>query len=246
MKFPKITKKLLPVALALVMTTSFAYAEDGEPATPAALPDIANGGTGDSGTSATALYQLTLAEFFDIDVQAPGTPTVTVDTDDYKTISISDVESVFEVITNKNTGAAGENGEPVYVIATCETDSASNTPALAGDKGALALIFTNVDNKPDAASVEHIRGGNATSTGSPNAIAFSMTELYQHEETSKNGFVGDDYTFNKAKGQLGYSVANGKHHFTYTVGGSAYNSSFSTMDMAGTYKATLTMQRSSI
>ena len=245
MKFPKITKKLLPVALALVMTTSFAYAEDGEPATPAALPDIANGGVGDSGTSATALYQLTLAEFFDIDVQAPGTPTVTVDTDDYKTISLSSISSVFEVITNKNTGATGTEGEPVYVIATCETDSATNTPALAGTKGTAALIFTNTNNKPDADSVAHIRSGATTSTGSPNAIAFSMTELYQHEETSKDGFVSD-YTFNTTKGQLGYSVANGKHHFTYTVGGSAYNSSFSTMDMAGTYKATLTMQRSSI
>ena len=241
MKFPKITK-LLPLALALVMTTSFAYAE-GE-GTQAALPDIANGAEGDSGTSATALYQLTLNEFFDIDVQAPGTPTVTIDTDDYKTIS--EVNSVFEVITNKNTGGTGEDGEPVYVIATCETKSGANTPALAGDKGALALIFTNTSNRPDASSVEHIRGGNATSTESPNAIAFSMTELYQHEETSKDGFIGDDYTFDIAKGQLGYSVANGKHHFTYTVGGSAYNSSFSTMDMAGIYKATLTMQRSSL
>ena len=171
---------------------------------------------------------------------------VVIDTDDYKTITISEVNSVFEVITNKNTGGTGEDGEPVYVIATCETKSGANTPALAGDKGALALIFTNTSNRPDASSVEHIRGGNATSTESPNAIAFSMTELYQHEETSKDGFIGDDYTFDIAKGQLGYSVANGKHHFTYSVGGNAYNNSFSTMDMSGIYKATLTMQRSAI
>ena len=243
MKFPKITK-LLPLALALVMTTSFACAEE------TGIPDVAADA---NKTSGTVDYQLTINPFFDIDVSAPATGVeATVDQDDYTTISIATpLQSIFEVITNVNT-KTNTNGEVVTLTATCATSDGSGTKtgALFGsttgvDGNGLNIILTNEKNLPSEAVVLATKGGTATSADSPNAIAFNFQEAYTHEETSNNGWVATP-TFDSATGVITYQMANGKHKFQYTVSGSSVNNSFSTLDTAGLYKATLVMSQASL
>ena len=243
MKFPKITK-LLPLALALVMTTSFAYAEE------TGIDDVAADA---NTTSGTVDYQLTIDPFFDIDVSAPAAGVVaTVDQDDYTTISIgTPLQSIFEVITNVNT-KSNTNGEVVTLTATCATSDGSGTTtgALFGsttgvDGTGLNIILTNENNLPSETVVTATKGGTATSADSPNAIAFNFQEAYTHEETSKNGWVATP-TFDSETGVITYQMANGKHKFQYTVSGASVNNSFSTLDTAGLYKATLVMSQASL
>ena len=249
MKFPKITK-LLPVALALVMTTSFAYAEG--------IADVAADG---NTTSGTVDYQLTIDPFFDIDVSAPATGVkATVDLDDYTTISIgTPLVSIFEVITNVNT-KSNTNGEVVTLTATCATSDGSGTTtgALFGsttgvDGTGLNIILTNENNLPSEAVVTATKGGTATSADSPNAIAFNFQEAYTHEETPVLTNAQDQPTdwvatptFDSDTGVITYQMANGKHKFQYTVSGASVNNSFSTLDTAGLYKATLVMSQASL
>lgn len=242
MKFPKITKKLLPVALALAMTTSFAYAEE------TGIPDVA--GDANTTSSGDVIYQLTLDPFFDIDVSQPSDAVkATVDLDDYTTISIgTPLVSIFEVITNVNT-AKTTNGEVVTLTATCPTAEGTAGALFGSTTGVngtgLKVILTNENNKPSETVVETVRGGSTASSASPNAIAFIFKEEYTHEETSKNGWVADP-DFDAETGVITYQMANGKHKFRYTVSGDSVNSSFSTLDTEGIYKATLVMSQASL
>ena len=224
MKFPKITK-LLPVALALAMTTSFAFAE-GEGQGQAATDTISNSGE--------ANYTLELAEFFDIDVnQAGGNSTTTFGTD-YETIKIDNaIVGEFEVVSNTDR-------KDVALTGTCEAAS-GNVPAIYGTpNGGLKIVFANTRVKPTATAVKNLTdGGNDSTTNNANAIAFALVDSY----TSTESFSDDqlETAASLSDGVISYGIYNGKHTFTYTVSAAgAVDSSFSTMDTNGTYKAVLT------
>lgn len=220
MKFPKITK-LLPVALALAMTTSFAYAE---PATDTGAEN-----------SGVANYTLELAEFFDIDVnQAGGNSTTTFGTD-YETIKIDNaIVGEFEVVSNTDR-------KDVALTGTCATSDGGDVPAIYGTPdGGLKIVFANTRVKPTATAVKNLTdGGNDSTTNNANAIAFALVDSY----TSTESFSDDalETGASLSDGVISYGIYNGKHTFTYTVSAAgAVDSSFSTMDTNGTYKAVLT------
>ena len=229
MKFPKITKTL-PLVLALAMTTSCAFAEEGEG--QAAADTISNTGT--------AVYTLELAEFFDIDVnQAGGNSTTTFGTD-YDTITIDKaIVGEFEVVSNTDS-------KNVYLKGTCATSDGGDQPAIYGTPGvdntpgALKIVFTNDRVKPTKTAVSNLTtGGNTSTTNNANAIAFALVDNYSSEESFLDNKLQSAASL--SNGVISYGIYNGKHKFKYTV--SAANSvdaSFSTMDTNGTYKATLT------
>lgn len=231
MKFPKITKTL-PLVLALAMTTSCAFAEESVPADTS----INN--------EQNAVYQLSLDTFFDIDVKAPVDSTTSFD-DDYTSITIdSAVVGAYKVVSNTNE-------KNFYLYATCPT-SGGPQPALYGSLGSLKIVLTNTETQADPAAVTYITNGGTpvevgsgegatTVSSSENAISFLFTETYKHEETPTNGWLDSGYTFNAAKGEIAYKVANGKHTLTYSIAGNAQDNSFSTLDTRGTYQATLVL-----
>ena len=217
MKFPKITK-LLPVALALAMTTSFAYAAE---------DTISNSGE--------ANYTLELAEFFDIDVnQAGGNSTTTFGTD-YETIKIDNaIVGEFEVVSNTDR-------KDVALTGTCEVDGDATAPAIYGTPdGGLKIVFANTRVKPTATAVKNLTdGGNDSTTNNANAIAFALVDTYTSTESFSDDELETDASL--SNGVISYGIYNGKHTFTYTVSAAgAVDNSFSTIDTNGTYKATLT------
>ena len=215
----KITK-LLPITLALLLGFSSAYA-----ATEA------------TNSEKSAVYQLNLAEFFDIEVTPPPAASDVSYSGNYTGISIdTDLVGKFQVISNTNT-------KDVYLYGTCEAEG--EQPALYGALGGLKIVFTNQTTASTAAAVTYIRGGGAepVSASSPNAIAFSLTVDSDHEEGPTNDILSSDFDDGQ---NVHYSIENGKATFTCTVSGSAVDNSFSTMDTNGTYKATLTMSNAAL
>ena len=212
MKIPKITK-ILPLALALMMTTS------GVMAATEAVND-----------SQTAVYQLQLAEFFDIELTTvPATSSTVSFTGNYTAIEIDNaLEGVFQVVSNTNT-------KDVYLYGECE--AGGKQEALYGSPDNLRIILTNQKTASTPAAVAAIKAG-GLSTNSPNAIAFKLTTAYTHTETPTDGFLEDPTL---TDGNVKYTIANGKHTFSYTLDGGAVDNSFSTMDTDGMYKATLTL-----
>lgn len=212
MKTPKFTK-LLPIALALLLTTSGAYA-----ATEA------------TNSSQNAEYILNLAEFFDIEVTPPTGPSTTSFSGNYTAINIdTPLVGSFQVISNTNT-------KDVYLYGTCEAGGAQ--PALYGDADNLKLVFTNQDDAAESTAVEAIRTGSQDPDASPNAIAFNLTVATEHSGGPTNALLSKSFDDDK---NMHYSIENGKAIFTCTVQGSAQDSSFSTRDTDGTYKATIYM-----
>lgn len=222
MKIPKITRAL-PLVLALAMTTSCAFAEDA----------IENSGTLD--------YTLELAEFFDIDVVTPGGNSETTFGTDYDTISIkTPIIGEFEVVSNTDS-------KNVALTGTCLTEDGEKpaiygTPGVNNTPGSLKIVFTNDRVKPTATAVSNlVAGGNTTTTTNANAIAFALVDNYSSTESFDDNKLQSAATLADGTGVINYGIYNGKHTFKYTVSAAgAVDSSFSTMDTNGTYRATLT------
>ena len=233
MKFPKITK-LLPLVLALAMTTSCAFADEagGEGGGAAPVADsISNSGS--------AVYNLTLAPFFDIDVNQAGGTSLTSFGSDYDSIEIKTaLTGEFEVVSN-------EDRKTIYLVGTCGVEGNAKQPALYGAPGSLNIVFANTATLPAASDVETlVAGNNQVTKTNANAIAFALQDTYKSEECLK----GKEDTLETAAsldtdtGVITYGIYNGKHTFTYTVEATgSVDNSFSTVDTDGTYTATLLM-----
>ncbi len=221
MKTPKITK-LLPLALALMLTTTGAFA--------------AGATTEGTKTNDNTLYQLNLDPFFDIDVTTPPTASPVSFTEHYTQAAIDNaLIGTFRVVSNTNE-------KDIYLYALCKTTD-GDKPAFYGsytdiETQALNMVFTNEDDLPAGTSVTNLRaGGNESTTNNPNAIAFAVTLASTHDEGPTNAFLEQDYT--QETGNVHYQVENSTTTITCTVNGSAVDNSFSTMDTDGKYKATL-------
>ena len=223
MKISKITK-ILPLALAFALATTGAYAEGA----------AAGENTEATNSSQTIKYSLDLQPFLDIETVTANTQTTsnTSFSNNYTGITIdTPLKGEFQVIGN-------QVSQSVALEATCEaggTQKALYTVAGAG--GGLRIIFTNNTNAAVADDITAMKT-TYTTASSPNAIAFAVTPTFKHEETPSQGFLNEPAL---ASDKIIYTVPNGKHTFTYTIGTTAVDNSFSTLDTNGTYKATLTM-----
>ena len=223
MKISKITK-ILPLALAFALATTGAYAESAAGETTEA-----------TNNSQTINYSLDLQPFLDIETVTANTQTSsnTSFSGNYTGITIdTPLKGEFQVIGNQTT-------QSVALTATCQAGGAAQDALynVSGDGGGLRIIFTNNTNAADANDLTTMKTSYTTAS-SPNAIAFTVSPTFKHEETPTAGFLN---TPALSDGKIVYEVANGKHTFTYTIGTTAADSSFSTLDTNGTYKATLTM-----
>ena len=208
--------KLLPITLALMFGMSCAYS--------APQP------------TAQADYELTLPEFFNVTHQGTNlTSGVTYD-DAYTSAKITnDLTGAYTVITNESTD--------IYLYGSCEA-SDGTSHALYGAPGSLRLVFTNenpeeIDHLLTKEQVGAMMTTPGTTSGSPNAVAFnlSVTPALVADTYPAGTAIVTDTKLND--NSLKYSLPNCNSTFTYSVAGSSADSSFSTLDQKGTYKATL-------
>lgn len=214
MKMPKITK-VLPIALALALSTTGVFADAGM-------------STEESPDTQTATYELNLDTFFDVELTTKPVKSEVSFTNNYTTATIDQpLQGVFQVISNTTE-------KDIYLYGECQAGGPQS--ALYGSVGDMKLIFTNETVASTAEAIESVKSG-TDSFNNPNAIAFKLAINPTHEETPLNGFNTEEFVDDN----LHYNIANGKHTFECIVSGSAVEKTFSTMDNNGLYKATLTM-----
>ena len=223
MKISKITK-LLPLAVAFVMATTGAYAPAG------AATEATN-------TPQTANYSLDLQPFFDIETTSSSLSSTTSFSGNYTELTMDTaLNATFQVIGN-------QVSQSVALSATCPVFDSEDQNATGGalynvaegNNAGLRIIFANSTNRPS--DLTTMKTTHATAS-SPNAIAFTLTPTYTHEEASSNGFLN---TPALSADKIVYELPNGKHTFQYVIGTTPIDSSFSTLDTNGTYTATLTL-----
>ena len=212
--------KLLPVTLALMLGMSGAFAA--ERTIPANAAD----------------YQLQLNEYLNIVAEGPATPATVEYTGDYDGITVATTSGTYAVTSNRDT-------KDIYFYATCLAGEAE-VPALYGTALQPKVIFTNtqigtVNNSPvSSTQVTGMRNGTIkTPEGSPNAIALNLT--ISHEMLA-NSFPNSKTISAPALENVNnvkYTIPNCKATFTCSVGGSAQDNSFSTLDTNGLYRATI-------
>ena len=211
--------KILPLALALAITSSGVFAA--------------------TSNTATSTMTLTVPEFINItrDESMIETANATF-TDDYKTINLDNAMSAkFTVITNKP-------GDKVKISATALADG-GQTPALFGSSAEdLKLVLTNEGSGKYAATVTAIENCKTSPAiaDNANAICFSLKPTITPDTASgakaplKSELGSGDYG-------VTYTIDNGKYGFSYVLAQTAEANTFSTHDTHGTYKATLTLSQ---
>lgn len=225
--------KLLPITLALMLGMSGAYAAASD--------------------TDSAVYQVQVPAFLDITATAPAAAATVTPNADYTNITVSTISGTFDVISNTDT-------KDIFFYGTCNTGSGA-VPALysttTGEGGSAVtdykLIFTNsqigeVNNVPvEADDIAAVREGSVDPTKSPNAIVLKLGISSLLEEGSYPTKIIEEGGANivavsapVADGKnIKYTIPNCKVKFTCSVGGSAMDSSFSTLDTNGMYQATL-------
>lgn len=221
--------KLLPITLALMLGLSgAAYAEES---------GQGQATTGPKDTD-SAIYELTLPEFFNVTATSPTATEVTYN-NDYTTATITgSLEGNFHVVSNTNT-------KIVYIYGTCLAGG-GEVPALYGaDEDTLKLIFTNTAEEGGTATsasvVEAMRVvGGVAAENSPNAVAFNLTiEPKLVADSYPEGKSISAGTIEEEGSNVQYTIPNCKANFGCTVSGSTQDTSFSTLDTNGLYRATL-------
>ena len=212
--------KLLPITLALMLGMSGAYA---------------------ASDTDSALYEISVPEFFDIIATKPAAAATVTPNEDYTAITVSSISGTYDVISNTDT-------KDIYFYGTCiagdDTVPALYSKQAQGGGDEYRLIFTNsqigeINNVPVLATdIQKVREGSVDPTDSPNAIVLKLT--------IGSELVAGSYPEGKAVSaptvqgtNVKYSIPNCKVKFTCSTGGSAMDSSFSTLDTNGTYQATL-------
>ena len=220
----KITK-LLPIVVALAMTTSGVFAE--ETGTTNAI-------------SSTAEYQLNLAEYLKITTTTTPQPSTVSFADNYASATIDTaLAGGFTVISNKVS-------KDIYLQGTAVTSNGSANALYAkdSDPSKLKLVFTNQSHKPANTAVTNITGGSPVLASNPDAIAFAITVATPtHDNFSDNGITP---SWDADKQQVKYTIKNGTSVFGYSISGTNEAKTFDTHDTDGTYKATLTMTDTSL
>ena len=216
-------KKLLPIALALMLCTS---------------AGVYAAGGADAQSSDTAVYTLNLADYLRIATTTDPSPSEVSYGTEYSSATIDTaMTGVFKVISNNRT-------QDFYLQGTCPTSGSSNTSCLYGADGDcknLKMVFTKADNPPQSTSVTNITGGSPATGDNPDAIGFNLTITSAREDGPDESLTAV-WDTNKVK----YTMNNGIETFTCTVSGSNDTNTFSTHDTDGQYQATLTMTETAI
>lgn len=217
----KITK-LLPIALAfLLMSPAFAATSDVQ----------------------YSDYKLDLAPFLDIQKVSEKTSTTVTFADNYENLNLSEaLSSNFRVYTN-------DAEQKIYLYAAAGDIAATEAPALYGEGDTLKLIFANISDGSGSvkATAQDIKSVVSTPQQSKNAFALDLKPTYDISSITPNGAEAKPTAaFDKTKGVVTYSMANGIYDFNYLTGQTAVDNSFNTYDTMGTYKATLTLSKTSI
>jgi len=207
--------KLLPITLALVLGMSCAYA--------------------DPATKAQADYELTLNPFFNVTHLGTNQESNVSYNDAYTVATIdSGLTGAYTVITNESTN--------IYLYGACKAND-GNAHALYGTAEGLKLVFTNENPEQSAHLLTKTQVGDMMKSASPelspNAVAFNLTvtpELVENTYPAGGKITRDTELIDNS---LKFSLPNCNSTFTYSVAGTSVDSSFSTLDQKGTYKATL-------
>ncbi len=215
MKISKITK-VLPIALA--MTVCGAFAEQ----------------AADYTTNAQVQYQLNLEDYVKITSSTPSLSSDTTFGTDYSTITITDMQGAFNVISNAPS-------RTMDLTASCpgSTSSAMYDYAVSAEDGVAAtfkLIFTKTTAVDTSDAIDNIIGTPAKDSN-PNAIAFNVTVTQAHAHgPAETPLVAD---WDETGRKVTYTMKNGVADFTYLVSGSNVEETFNTQDESGTYQAIL-------
>lgn len=224
----KITK-LLPIVVALAMTTSGVFA---------AVEKGAN--TVGESSNATAEYQLNLAEYLKITTTTTPQPSTVSFADDYVSATIDTaLAGGFTVISNKVS-------KDIYLQGSAITSGDGSANALyspGSDPSKLKLVFTNQSHQPANTAVTNITGGSPVLASNPDAIAFAITATSTHDNFPDDGITP---SWDADKKQVKYTIKNGTSVFGYSISGTNEANTFDTHDTDGIYKATLTMTDTSL
>ena len=212
--------KFIPVALALTL------------AVPAFAAPVA--------TQSDTL-QFTLSPFFNITKNSPKVYTGAVTVDDaYTTLTVSTPMTFgYHVITNNRSDA-------VKLTAKAESTSGTQVDALGGTASNPVIVFTNTTmpaaEKPSKAQVQAAAALDDDKSATPNAIAFNVTPVCKMvDDTGALADPSATMLLPAADGaNIKYTFNNGEYNFDYTIS-TADNTTFSTYDTEGTYKAYITM-----
>ena len=227
-------KQLLPIALVAAMITSASYAE--ETAVPSA-----------KATSASQELELTVPSFFNVWVK-DATSTSTIEPDAaYKTFTNPALSVKYGVITNTM-------NDKVILTATSSRgsgESATTFNAFRGTENKLRIAFVN--SKANLARIVNQAAVTAALdsdvTGSkvedhPNVIALNIATATATDVTEgvTSESPGHAPTPAYDTDKVTYTLYPGTYEFYYVTAGGD-NTSLSSHDEEGTYKATLTMTR---
>ena len=216
----KITK-LLPVALALLLVSP-AFAD----------PTVY--------TTQSSELTLTVPDFFNITIPDGGnyTSAVTITDDAYTALNVTNaLVAPFHVVTNK-----ASDGVTLSATAIVAGEGNATAPALYASGDDLHIAFTNTTSteKATTSAIQNItKNSSRTASENANVIAFSITPSITPKANSGAAAPTKVASENTVK----YTIVNGEYDFVYTLGQTALPNTFSTMDQSGTYKATLTLSR---
>ena len=215
-------KKLLPIALTLMLCTS---------------AGVYAAGGADAQSSDSAVYTLNLADYLRINADTePQASTVSYGTE-YSSATIDTaMTGIFKVISNNRT-------QDFYLQGTCQTADGA-TPCIYGADGDcknMKIVFTKTDVPPAATAVTNITGGSPTAEENPDAIGFNLA-ITPARVDGPDEDLEAVWDTNKVK----YTMNNGIETFTCTVDGTNDTNTFSTHDTDGQYQATLTMTETAI
>ena len=192
-------------------------------------------------TTQSDTLQFTLSPFFNITKNTPKTYTGAVSVDDaYTTLTVTTPMTFgYHVITNNRSDA-------VKLTAKAESTSGTQVDALGGTASNPIVVFTNTTmpaaEKPSKAQVQNAAALDAEKSNTPNAIAFNVVPVCKMvDNTGAAADPAATMTSAAADGaNIKYTFNNGEYNFDYTIS-TADNTTFSTYDTEGTYKAFITM-----
>ena len=213
--------KLLPIALALTLISSAAYAE-----------------TVTGSKTATSTQLINVDKFINI-THVDGSSVEEASAGfnaDYSEITLDKaMTTTFKVVTN--------NPDEAIKLTATDLAGGGQVNAIYGtDANTLNLVFTNNGEgtrAAEATAVTNITGGSPAVASNANAIAFSLKPTITYDKAS----AGADPKPTKEADGVKYTLQNGIYTFTYTLGQTGLPNTFSTHDADGKYKATLTLSQ---
>lgn len=205
--------KFIPAALALTLATGTAMAADITPVN--SIPED---------------YTINVPPVFTIAEEAySGTVTAPKINDTFDTLSwTGTMGATYKVSSNMP-------NKVFYIKATC-VGSGGNVKAFNNNVSEIKVAFANVANAPAPAAVTDVLAASPTATNSANAFAVDFT---LGAVTTDQGVLSSPTMTNQ---ELVYTITTpGTFHIPFTFATQSVANTFSSLDQAGDYKATITI-----